>query len=115
MHAMCVAASTGLVTAPLPFIAPAPAVRFGSAPCADAARSDAWRDVEDWALLDSAPAFTVGTGAQTATFWESLAAATPELATRSARECEERWAELVRLASTQEGETATRVAAATAR
>ena len=43
-----------------------------------------WRDAEDWALLDAAPAFTVGDGPFVATFWQSLAAATPALSARSA-------------------------------
>ena len=51
----------------------------------------AWRDAEDWALADGAPAFTVGRGPQTCTFWTALIAATPELAARSPAACESRW------------------------
>ena len=53
-----------------------------------------WRDKEDWALADSVPQFTVGSGESVATFWQALAAATPELAGRTASECESRWGEL---------------------
>ena len=53
-----------------------------------------WATREDFALLDGAPAFSVGSGAQAVTFWESMVASTPELAARSAEDCERRWAEL---------------------
>ena len=53
-----------------------------------------WRDAEDWALLDAAPAFTVGEGPFVATFWQSLTAATPALSARSADECERRYGKL---------------------
>ena len=53
-----------------------------------------WATREDFALLDGAPAFSVGSGAQAVTFWQSMVASTPELAARSAEDCERRWAEL---------------------
>ena len=39
-----------------------------------------WATREDFALLDGAPAFSVGSGAQAVTFWQSMVASTPELA-----------------------------------
>ena len=55
---------------------------------------DSWSTDEDWALQDSAPAFTVGRGNERATFWTALVASTPDLAKRSAAECEKRLREL---------------------
>lgn len=50
---------------------------------------------EDWALLDSVPAYSVsGGGSKTATFWSALCAATPALASRTPAECEARVNEL---------------------
>ena len=63
-----------------------------------------WATREDFALLDGAPAFSVGSGAQAVTFWQSMVASTPELAARSAEDCERRWAELK-----PDGDTASRV------
>ena len=56
--------------------------------------SESWSTDEDWALQDSAPAFTVGRGNERATFWTALVASTPDLAKRSAAECEKRLREL---------------------
>ena len=49
-----------------------------------------WAETEDWALLDQLPAFSAGQGTQRATFWSALALSSPELARRSAAECEAR-------------------------
>ena len=48
-----------------------------------------WATREDFALLDGAPAFSVGSGAQAVTFWQSMVASTPELAARSADELDD--------------------------
>lgn len=53
-----------------------------------------WRDEEDWALLDETPAFTVGSGTNTVTFWSALATASPVLGRRTALELERRRARL---------------------
>ena len=53
-----------------------------------------WKDTEDWALADAAPQFTVGRGDDASTFWTALASSTPDLALRSAAECESRLREL---------------------
>ena len=55
--------------------------------------------VEDWALLDAVPEFTVrgggsGSSETVATFWQQLTAATPALARKSAEEVELRAVEL---------------------
>ena len=55
--------------------------------------------VEDWALLDAVPEFTVrgggsGSSETVATFWQQLTAATPALAKKSAEEVELRAVEL---------------------
>lgn len=70
-----------------------PPVSTPPEPVASASAEDelAWRDAEDWALVDNAPAFTVGRGPQARTFWAALIAATPELAARSPAACEARW------------------------
>ena len=49
-------------------------------------QSSAWQTKEEWALLDDMPAYTVGTGKHTVTFWSSLAAANPVLIKRSPEE-----------------------------
>ena len=53
-----------------------------------------WRDEEDWAIIDSAPDFTVGEGTKSVTFWTALAASSVDLCQRSASECEQRAVEL---------------------
>ena len=69
----------GLVAGPLAARRPSCHVAMCDAP---------WRDAEDWALVDAAPQFTVGQKNDRRTFWSALAASTPELAARSAAECE---------------------------
>lgn len=64
---------------------------------------DEWRDAEDWALLDLAPSFTVGRGRDVSTFWSVLASSTPQLAARSAVECETRWRALCAKGSVPDG------------
>lgn len=54
------------------------------------AELEPWQPSEDWALLDSVPKFTVGSGDCTATFWEALAASSSVLAKRTAAELEKR-------------------------
>ena len=53
-----------------------------------------WQSDEDWALLDSVPAYSAGSGGRVVTFWEALSAATPALSSRTAAECEARAREL---------------------
>ena len=55
--------------------------RMGEAP---------WCDEEDWALIDSMPEFTVGSGSMTATFWTALSSSNAVLCQRSPSECERR-------------------------
>ena len=60
----------------------------------------AWRDDEDWALADATAAFTVGRGDEICTFWQALAASTPELSARSSTSCEQRCRALAQQAPT---------------
>ena len=53
-----------------------------------------WTQSEDWALADAVPQFTVGQSSSVSTFWTALATTTPELGSRSAAECERRFAKL---------------------
>ena len=53
-----------------------------------------WDADEDEALLVSVPAFTVGDGTGAVTFWSALAAGSPLLARRTARQCEDRMSAL---------------------
>jgi len=53
-----------------------------------------WRAEEDWAILDETPAFTVGSGTNTVTFWSALATASPVLCHRTTLELEQRRARL---------------------
>lgn len=53
-----------------------------------------WLAEEDWAILDETPAFTVGSGANTVTFWSALTAASTVLCHRTAFELEQRMARL---------------------
>ena len=67
---------------------------------ADTGADSGWCDAEDWALLDSTPSFTVGRDKHVVTFWQAMAASTPELSVRSAAECERRWTELTSCGAT---------------
>jgi len=62
----------------------------GSAGC----ERGSWRAEEDWAILDETPAFTVGSAANTVTFWSALATASSVLCHRTALELEQRRASL---------------------
>jgi len=53
-----------------------------------------WSPQEDWALQDQVPAYSAGTGADTATFWSALAANVPALSARGSTELEARAAQL---------------------
>ena len=57
-------------------------------PClSEASSSSSWRVEEDWALMDSVKAFTVGEGTNSATFWDALAVNSVVLADRTPSEC----------------------------
>ena len=75
--------------------------------------------VEDWALLDAVPEFTVrgggsGSSETVATFWQQLTAATPALARKSAEEVELRAIELRARRKLESNGTAAVAAAAAA-
>jgi len=63
------------------------------------AEDDSWRADEDWALLDSAAAFTVNND-EPVTFWSALSASTPELRARTPEACQRRWGMLAKEGST---------------
>ena len=78
-----------------------------------------WTMVEDWALLDAVPEFTVrgggsGSSETVATFWQQLTAATPALARKSAEEVELRAIELRARRKLESNGTAAVAAAAAA-
>lgn len=77
-------AAVALVARPVP--------RLDANPMAQVRRLDAesktcqWSMREEWALLDEAPSFTVGSGQNRVTFWGSLAAHNPILSQRTPSE-----------------------------
>lgn len=56
----------------------------------------AWRPEEDKILMNEVPAFTVGEGSGTVTFWTALVSNNPSLSERTASECNERFTLLAR-------------------
>jgi len=77
-------------------VAPGAIVRVARVGALTMAEADEkkWTQSEDWALADAVPQFTVGQSSSVSTFWTALATTTPELGSRSATECERRFAKL---------------------